>query len=49
MDKEGEVKMIAYIKEDREIDILNYLRRYGYTRIISIYPKGNQIVCWFES
>jgi hypothetical protein len=49
MEQKGEVKMIAYIKEESEMEILDYLRRYGYTRIIAIYPKGNQIVCWFES
>lgn len=44
----GESKMIAYIKEDSEMEILDYLRRYGFKRIISIYPSGNKIVCWFE-
>ena len=40
--------MICYIKRDSEISILDYLRNHNYKRIISIYPNGNQVVCWFE-
>ena len=41
--------MIDFIKRDSEMEIIDYLRKYGYKRVISIYPSGNKIVCWFES
>lgn len=37
-----------FIKANSEIEILMYLRENGYKRIISIYPSGNKIVCWYE-
>ena len=41
--------MIAYIEKENEFEIMYFLKKYGYKRIISIYPKGNNIVCWYEN
>lgn len=41
-------KMIDYVKGDSEINIHEFLKRHEYKRIISIYPSGNKIVCWYE-
>lgn len=40
--------MIAYTEQHSEREVLIYLRKYGYKRIISIYPRGEYIVCWYE-
>ena len=41
--------MVAYTEQHSEREVLIYLRKYGYKRIISIYPKDNCIICWYEN
>lgn len=48
--KNGEVikDMIGYVARESEIEIINFLEINGYKRIITIYPSGNKIICWYE-
>lgn len=41
--------MIDYIVRYDEFEIWDYMRKMlGEVEIISIYPRGNKIVCWYK-
>lgn len=40
--------MIAYVEQRSEFDLMCFLKKYGYRRIISIYLNGDKVICWYE-